>query len=51
MALRLRAPQPTAPASSFADLDASLERHHRGEHLARDFHDRHLHIRRALIPA
>jgi hypothetical protein len=51
MALRLRGPQPTALASSSADLDASLEQHHPGEHLARDFHDRHLDIRRALIPA
>ena len=43
-----RRPKP-ASASSSADLDASLAQHHRGEYLARDFHERHLRIRRALI--
>jgi hypothetical protein len=38
----------TALASSSADLDAILQQHYRGEHLAGDFHERHLHIRRAL---
>jgi len=38
----------TALTSSAADLDAILQQHYQGEHLARDFHERHLHIRRAL---
>ena len=38
----------TALASSSADLDGILQRRYRGEHLAHDFHERHLHIRRAL---
>jgi transcriptional regulator with XRE-family HTH domain len=38
----------TALASSSADLDAILQRRYRGEHLARDFHEHHLQIRRAL---
>ena len=33
-----------------ADLDAILQQHYQGEHLARDFHERHPHIRRALEP-
>jgi tetratricopeptide (TPR) repeat protein len=35
-------------ASSSADLDNILQQRYRGEHLARDFHDRHLHIRRLI---
>lgn len=38
----------TALTSSAADPDAILQQHYQGEHLARDFHERHLHIRRAL---
>jgi hypothetical protein len=38
----------TALASSSADLDAILQRRYRGEHLARDFHEHHLQIRRVL---
>jgi tetratricopeptide (TPR) repeat protein len=35
-------------ASSSADLDNILQQRYRGEQLARDFHDRHLHIRRLI---
>jgi tetratricopeptide (TPR) repeat protein len=35
-------------ASSSADLDNILQQRYRGEHLARDFHERHLHIRRLI---
>jgi tetratricopeptide (TPR) repeat protein len=35
-------------ASSSADLDNVLQQRYRGEQLARDFHDRHLHIRRLI---
>jgi Tfp pilus assembly protein PilF len=38
----------TALVSSSADLDNILQQRYRGEHLARDFHDRHLHIRRLI---
>jgi conjugal transfer/entry exclusion protein len=31
-----------------ADLDGALQRRYRGEQLARDFHERHLHVRRVL---
>jgi hypothetical protein len=37
-----------ALTSSAANLDAILQQHYQGEHLARDFHERHLHIRQAL---
>ena len=37
-----------ALASSSTELDNLLLQRYRGEHLARDFHERHLHIRRAL---
>ena len=35
-------------ASSSADLDNILQQRYRGEQLARDFHERHLHIRRLI---
>jgi hypothetical protein len=35
-------------ASRSADLDNILQQRYRGEHLARDFHERHLHIRRLI---
>jgi hypothetical protein len=35
-------------ASSSADLDGILQQRYRGEQLARDFHDRHLYIRRLI---
>jgi tetratricopeptide (TPR) repeat protein len=38
----------TALVSSSADLDNILQQRYRGEQLARDFHDRHLHIRRLI---
>ena len=38
----------TALASSSADLDNILQQRYRGEHLTRDFHERHLHIRRLI---
>jgi tetratricopeptide (TPR) repeat protein len=34
--------------SSSADLDRILQQRYRGEHLAREFHERHLHIRHVL---
>jgi tetratricopeptide (TPR) repeat protein len=38
----------TELVSSSADLDNILQQRYRGEQLARDFHDRHLHIRRLI---
>lgn len=38
----------TALTSSSADLDAILQQYYRDEQLARDFHELHLHIRRAF---
>jgi len=35
-------------ASSSADLDGILQQRYRGEQLARNFHERHLHIRRLI---
>jgi hypothetical protein len=38
----------TELASSSGDLDSVLQQRYRGEQLADEFHERHLHIRRVM---